>query len=148
MLLPARLSTAKGVLRSEVSQSGGRTPELEASPAIGEAGRAEGDHHRGLLRWRLDNDAARSRLCGPVILVGACVFANGRDNPSKVRKRRHQIAQTLADGAGHTFLNVGCAASSACGWRGSPTPRELELLQKPAHVTLADRDIEPRLNDR
>jgi hypothetical protein len=29
-----------------------------------------------------------------------------------------QIAQTLADGAGHTFLNVCCAASSACGWRG------------------------------
>jgi hypothetical protein len=56
---------------------------LETSPTIGETGRAEGDRHRGLLRWRLDDDAARSRLCGPVIVVGACVFGNGRDNPSK-----------------------------------------------------------------
>ncbi|SRR5260221_10108621 len=92
MLLPARLSNAEGVLRPEVSQSGGRTPELETSPTIGEAGRAEGDRHRDLLRWQLDDEAAPSRLCGPVILVGACVFGTGRDNPSK----RSEVATATA----------------------------------------------------
>src|SRR5260221_13744998 len=60
---------------------------------MGAAARAGGACHGGLLRGGLDDVAAGPRLCRPPILVGACVFGSGRDNPSK----RSEVATGTAN---------------------------------------------------